>query len=128
MCASTLWTRNLFAGVNRPTDPINLTDLEKMHLPTIDAPSQVGLGQCFDVTIEIGRMLPHPKARNHFIEFIDLYADDQFLARANLTAVNSCPVVRMRISLSVPTGQLRAYGRCNMHGVWTSDQPIAVSE
>ncbi len=121
-------TRELFSGVNRPADPRNLTDLEKKHIPVINAPSSVGQGECFAVTVEVGKLLAHPNERGHFIEFIDLYADELFLARMDLTAVNTCPKATLCLALSAPAKELRAYERCNIHGVWSGTVPINVTE
>ena len=121
-------TRDLFSGVNRPADTRNLTDLDKKHIPVIDAPSSVGRGECFTVTVEVGKLLAHPNERSHFIEFIDLYADEMFLARVDLTAVSTCPKATLCVALSAPADELRAYERCNIHGVWVGSTPIRVTE
>ena len=121
-------TRNLFSGVNRPVDLDNPTDLEKKHIPVIESPSTVNRGERFSVSVEVGKMLAHPNKRDHFIEFIDLYADELFLARVGLTAVSTWPKATFYISLSTPAKELRAYGRCNIHGVWRGSEPITVME
>ena len=121
-------TRDLFSGVNRPADPRNLTDLEKKHIPVIDAPRSVGQGECFTVTVEVGKLLAHPNERSHFIEFIDLYADEMFLARVDLTAVNTCPKATLSVALSAPAEELRAYARCNIHGVWLGTASISMAK
>ena len=121
-------TRELFSGVNRPADPRNLSDLEKKHIPVIDAPNSVGQGECFAVIVEVGKLLAHPNERSHFIEFIDLYADELFLARVDLTAVNTCPKATLCVALSARAKKLRAYERCNIHGVWVGSAPINVTE
>jgi superoxide reductase len=121
-------TRNLFLGVNRLADPRNPTDLEKKHIPVIDAPGSIGQGECFAVTVEVGKLLAHPNERGHFIEFIDLYADELFLTRVDLTAVHTCPKAILCVALSSPAKELRAYGRCNIHGVWVGTAPITVKE
>ena len=120
--------RNLFSGVNWIVDPHNPTDLEKKHTPVIEAPSTVKRGECFSVSVEVGQMMPHPNERAHFIEFVDVYADDLFLARLDLTAVNTCPQATLYLSLSGPAKELRSYARCNIHGVWGSVVPITVME
>ena len=120
--------KDLFVGVNRPDDPENLSDLEKKHLPVIDAPETVRKGQSFDVTVEVGKLLAHPSDPEHFIEFIDLYADDSFLARLDLTAVTTCPKATLCLSLPHEAEELRAYERCNIHGVWVGTKPIRVRE
>ena len=125
---ATTMTRDLFLGVNRPVDPGNLTDLEKKHIPVIEAPSTVNRGECFCVSVEVGKMLAHPNERGHFIEFIDLYADELFLTRVDLTAVSTCPKATLCLALSAPAKELQAYGRCNIHGVWVGSAPINVRE
>jgi desulfoferrodoxin (superoxide reductase-like protein) len=80
---------DLFAQVNRPKDPANMADLEKKHLPVLTAPEKVKAGECFDVTVEVGKLLAHPNEPGHHIEFVDLYEDKVFLCRADLSAVRS---------------------------------------
>jgi len=119
---------NLFVGVNEPADPRNLTGLEKKHLPVIEAPEVVKKGQCFEVTVEVGKLQAHPNEPAHFVEFIDIYADETFLARADLTAVTVCPKATLCLSLPFAVKELRAYERCNIHGVWVGRKPIKVKE
>jgi superoxide reductase len=119
--------RSLFAGVNKANDPHNLTDLEAKHIPTIAAPSQVRAGEPFGATVKVGATLPHPNERNHFIEFIELYADDVLLARVSLTAVSTNPEVSLSVCLSAPAERLRALARCNIHGTWIATVPISIA-
>ena len=121
-------TRNLFSGVNRPVDLQNLTDLEKKHIPVIETPSTVNRGEYFCVSVEVGKMLAHPNERDHFIEFIDLYADELLLTRVDLTAVYTCPQATVCVSLSGPAKELRSYARCNIHGVWVGRTAIEVTQ
>ena len=120
--------RDLFVGVNRIADPLNVTDLEKKHIPLLDVQDKVRKGQYFPVNIEVGKLLQHPNRTEHFIDVIDLYADETFLARVNMTAVRTQPKVTLFISLDGPVKELRAYGRCNMHGVWLGSAPVTVTD
>ena len=120
--------RDLFIGVNEAADPRNLSDLEKEHIPFIEVPQTVKIGECFEVRVKIGKLLAHPNEYKHFIQFIELYADNTFLARADLTAVRTCPQVSFWISLQHPVDELRAYEHCNLHGKWVGRTPIAVTE
>ena len=120
--------RRLFGGVNQPVDKLNVTELEKKHLPIIAAPDGVKIGEPFEVTVEVGKLLAHPNAREHFVAYIELYADDVYLCRANLTAVSACPKVSFMISLPRASKQLQAFQRCNVHGVWTTQRPIQVMQ
>ncbi|MFO7900254.1 MAG: desulfoferrodoxin family protein [Planctomycetota bacterium] len=120
--------RDLFCCVNTPEDPENLTDLEKKHIPVITAPDEVKAGECFEVTVEVGKLLEHPNERDHFINFVDLYCGEVFLARLDLTPVTTCPVLRACVQLEAACGPLKAYEFCNQHGTWTSSKEIAVAE
>ncbi len=119
-------TPDLFAGVNAPLDPANLTDLEKRHLPVITAPDTVKAGECFDVIVEVGKLLPHPSERAHFIQVIELCAGPVTLARFSPTAVVTTPVLKASIRLSRNLGPLRARGVCNLHGIWESTKDVTV--
>jgi len=118
--------KDLFAGINKPADPSNLTDLEKKHLPVIAAPDRVKPGECFEVTVEVGKLLTHPNENAHFIEFVELYAGHVYLARMDFTARTTCPVMKVCLSLPKDLGPLRAFGRCNLHGVWSAEKAISV--
>lgn len=119
---------NLFVGVNEVVSPGNLSELEKKHLPHIEAPENVGLKACFPVTVEVGKLLAHPNERNHFIQHIELYADDTFLARVDFTSVKMSPRVTFNVLLEDPAVELRAYEHCNMHGTWMTRKPIHVGD
>ena len=120
--------QKLFEGVNKPSDPATLTDLEKKHLPVITAPESVAPGECFEVTVEVGKLLAHPNEPGHFIEFVEVYADHAYLARIDLTAETTCPTVKFCVALPGPVSELRVYERCNLHGVWEGTVPISVTE
>lgn len=117
---------DLFTRINKVKDPDNPTDLEKKHHPVITAPDKVKAEECFEATVEVGRLLAHPNENAHFIEFIDLYAGDVYLARLDLTASTTCPILKVCLNLKESSGPLRAVTRCNMHGVWESTRPITV--
>lgn len=94
----------------------------------IEGPAVVKKGRYFQFTVEVGKMLPHPNEHKHFIQFVNLYADDAFLAKAALTPVRTCPRIGFCIALQHDVKQLRAYGNCNLHGVWVGTKRISVTE
>lgn len=120
--------KDFFTEVNTPADPDNMTDLEKKHIPVITAPDKVKPGECFEVTVEVGKLVAHPNETTHFIEFLDLYAGHVYLARMDLTPVKTCPIMKVCLSLEKNLGDLRAFERCNIHGTWESRKPIEVAE
>lgn len=119
---------NLFCGVNVVKDPDNMTDLDKKHLPIITAPESVRKGECFEVTVEVGKIMQHPNEPAHHIEFIELYADHTYLARIDFTARTTCPIMKLCLSLDHIHGKLRAFEHCNLHGTWEGDADIEVTD
>ena len=120
--------RNLLVGVNEAADANNLSDLERKHLPLLESPETVRKGELFEVRVTAGGLLSHPNEYKHFIQAIELYAGETFLARVDLTAVRTCPEATFRVSLQHPAEELCAYARCNLHGVWVGRKPIAVTD
>lgn len=118
---------DLFCGVNMVKDCEHMTDLEKKHLPVITAPKSVKKGECFEVMIEVGKLMEHPNEPGHYIEFVELYADHTYLSRMDLTARKTCPVMKTCISLDHTHGKLRAFAHCNLHGTWEGQSEIEVS-
>jgi superoxide reductase len=119
---------DLSAQMSQPTDPVNPTDLEKKHIPVITAPDRVKAGECFEVTVEVSKLLAHPNENGHFVEFIDLYAGKLYVARLDLTAKRTCPVLKLCVALEKDLGPLRAFARCNLHGVWESTKQITIEQ
>jgi len=119
---------DLFCGVNMVAEGAQMTDLQKKHVPVITAPDKAKKGQCFEVTVEVGKLLAHPNERGHYIQFVELYADETYLGRQDFTAVTTCPVARFCVSLQHIHEGLRAFALCNLHGVWEGDRPLAVTE
>ena len=117
--------KDLFSQVNRPEDPDNMTDLEKKHLPVIDAPDKASAGETIQVSVEVGKLLAHPNEPTHHIEFIDLYEDEVYLTRADFTGGKVNPKVTFEVMLT-KGGRLRAFCSCNLHGVWEGDKPISI--
>ncbi len=118
---------DLFCGVNVVADPGDMTDLEKKHVPVISAPDSVAKGECFEVTVEVGKHLEHPNETGHFIQFVELYADETYLGRQHFTAVKTCPVATFCVQLEHVHDKLRAFERCNLHGTWEGGKPLTVT-
>lgn len=119
---------DILYGVNLATDSEQPTDLEKKHLPIITAPKSVRKGECFEVTVEVGKLLQHPNEPGHHIEFVELYADSTYLARMDFAAGTSYPMTKLWVSLSRAHRRLRAYSHCNLHGTWEADAEIEVRD
>ena len=120
--------KDLFCGINTVKDCEHMTDLEKKHQPIITAPEDIKKGECFEVMIEVGKLMEHPNEPGHYIEFVELYADHTYLSRMDLTAGKTCPIMKMCISLDHTHGKLRAFAHCNLHGTWEGQKEIVVTD
>jgi superoxide reductase len=118
-------TDDLFSKINRAENPKDLTELEKKHLPVIDAPDRVKAGEPFPVTIEVGKLLSHPNEPAHHIQWIVLLNGSVTLAIVQLTPVSSSPKVTLKITLE-KNAKLRALERCNIHGEWEHSKEVKV--
>lgn len=110
-------------AIKKPADPKNLNDLEKKHIPAIKIQRQCGLAgpDCIDAHIKIGEVLHVSEAR-HYIMYIDLYHDYNFIARFHPVPEKLNPV--LGVHLKVSSGKLLALENCNLHGRWTAESEI----
>ncbi len=117
---------DLFCGLNKAKSGNidEMTDLEKKHTPVITAPAKIKKGEPFEVNVEVGKLLSHPNENAHFIEWIELFSGDTFLARVDLEPRLAVPRVKFVVALD-HGHDLVAKERCNLHGVWES-QPVAI--
>ncbi len=117
---------DIFYSVNKVEYPEYASDLEKKHLPVITAPEKVKKNEQFEVAIEVGKLMKHPNEPGHFIQFIELYADDTYLARMDFTAQTTEPIMKTYIVLKSNYEKLCAYCRCNLHGTWANELEIEI--
>ena len=112
---------DIFCGINQPkSEKVDvMSDLEKKHIPVIEAPSKVRKGEPFEVTVEVGKHLKHPNENAHYIEWIELFSGDTFLARVDLIPRMTEPKVKLVTALD-HAHPLVAKERCNLHGQWQS--------
>ena len=118
--------QDILCGVNLPKDLNSLSELEQKHLPVISAPDKVKRDETFTVTVEVGKLKAHPNEPAHFIEWIELYCGDTFLGRVSYSGGTSYPEACFRVKLSHAHGPLKAWGKCNLHGLWESTKAISV--
>ena len=110
-------------AIKKPVDPKNPNDLEKKHIPVIDIRKACGLvgPGCVDAHIKIGEVL-HVMEAKHFIMYIDVYLDNNFIARYHMAPEKLNPV--LGIHLKVAAGKLSVIENCNLHGCWLAEKEI----
>lgn len=120
--------QDMLCGVRTPGDINALSELEQKHLPVISAPAKVKRDEVFEVTIEVGKYKTHPNEPGHFIEWIELYSADTFLWKINLSGSLSLPKVTVPVKLSHAHGPLKAWEKCNLHGLWEANKEIEIED
>lgn len=117
---------SLFCQVNSATS--GPADKAKTHAPVITVQGDVKAGQPFTVSIKAGEV-SHPMENGHFIQFIDLYSGDIYLSRADFTAELNKPEVSFSVVLPHEgKRKLRAFSRCNLHGIWEGTKEVDVTK
>nr|WP_320049577.1 class II SORL domain-containing protein [uncultured Desulfuromonas sp.] len=124
---------------------IRSADFKKeKHVPVIEVPSGIVAGQPFDLTVSVGKDIPHPNTTEHFINWITVYfkaagesrvtelAKFEFTAHgesplgANKGPAHADPHVSARTRLA-KSGTLIAVSYCNIHGLWESSTSVSVA-
>jgi superoxide reductase len=116
---------------------------KEKHMPVIEVPAQVKVGEAFQVKVSVGKEIPHPNTTEHHIDWIDLYFHPEgekfphqvghFVFSAHGEAVagpNQGPVYtqpELVVTLKVnKAGLFQALALCNIHGLWESEQSISI--
>lgn len=113
------------------------------HIPVIEAPDKVKIGEFFRVTVSIGKEIAHPNKTEHHIRWIEVYFHPQgekfpyHIGRADFTAHGesaqgpdtSTVYTHHEAVLSFKTdkpGAIFASSYCNIHGLWQSSKTLEV--
>lgn len=107
--------------------PELMTDMARKHLTVIEVPAKIKAAEPFAVHLKVGGIdgVEHPNLLGHYIHWLELWADEQLLARADFYPTVSQPEATFTIVLEGPT-TLRALEFCNLHGIWESSEEVAV--
>jgi superoxide reductase len=114
------------------------------HAPVIECPDTVQANEEFEVSLTIGKEIPHPNTTEHHINWIELYFKPEkgkfphmvgkfeFLGHgASVKGANEGPLytepkVKIAIKVDGP-GTLIATSFCNIHGLWESSKDIQIA-
>lgn len=109
--------------IKKVADPSNMTELEKKHTPVIVINKECGLipGDCYDVHVKVGE-IEHPRATDHWIQFIDFYLDKKYITRVMLAPEAVHPAAALH--LVATEGTITAVELCNKHGIWMNEAKI----
>jgi superoxide reductase len=103
----------------QPKDPKNLDKGELKHTPLITVKEKDEKGYTL-VQINVGQGgINHPSTPDHWIDFIELYANDKRVGKNILEAEISRGATTFSVKLD-GVRVLKARAGCNLHGIWTS--------
>jgi len=103
----------------KPVNPSDMQKNELKHTPLITVKGKDAKGYTF-VEINIGQGgIMHPSTQDHWIDFIELYADKKLVGKNILEPEISRGATSFSVKLD-NVKSLKAKAGCNLHGIWTS--------
>ncbi len=107
----------------KPKDPTKLEKGELKHTPLITVKEKDANGYTqVEITIGQGGII-HPSTPDHWIDFIELYADGKLVGKSTLEPEISRGATAFSVKLD-SVKELKARSGCNLHGIWTSTKKI----
>jgi superoxide reductase len=105
-------------AIQQPSNPDNLTEMDRKHIPLILIKRPCALnhnGDCVSVQVSVGD-IEHVMESEHFIQFIDYYINRKYTSRVTFTPKRTHPA--SDIHLDVAKGTISVIANCNVHGNW----------
>ncbi|WP_406670640.1 desulfoferrodoxin family protein [Methanolobus sp. ZRKC4] len=102
-------------NVQRAKDNENLTDMEKKHLPLIEAPDEVIAGEPFEVKVSVGS-LPYEVEEKHSIQWIELHINGDFVEKKELKVTDGKAEVAFTVVGTEEMIAAREIMNCTIHG------------
>lgn len=93
------------------------------HVPVVTVQSETTIYDGADfltVSTKIGQ-IQHPMEEKHFIQFIDIYADNIWVKRAQMTPL---VIAAASAHLKVKPKKITVIENCNLHGYWISETSL----
>jgi superoxide reductase len=116
---------------------------KEKHVPVIDAPDTVKMGENFKITVAVGKEIAHPNTTEHHIAWIDVYFQAEgskfpchlgrfeFLSHGastegpNTSSVYTHPQATFMFKTE-KRGTIFAFSHCNVHGLWQHTHALKV--
>lgn len=113
------------------------------HVPVIEAPDNANRQEAVQVTVRVGKEIPHPNTSEHHISWVELYFLPQnekfpyFIGRCefgahgastqgpNTSSIFTQSVAQFLFKTEKP-GTLLAGAYCNIHGLWESSKELGL--
>ena len=103
----------------KPKNPAKMDKGELKHSPLVTLKEKDAKGYTL-VEILVGQGgIIHPSTPDHWIDFIELYADGKLVGKSILEPEISRGAASFALKLD-SVKELKAKAGCNLHGIWTS--------
>ncbi len=103
----------------KPKDPAKMEKGELKHSPLVTLKEKDAKGYTLvEITVGQGGII-HPSTPDHWIDFIELYADDKLVGKSALEPEISRGAASFALKLD-NVKVLKAKAGCNLHGIWTT--------
>lgn len=113
------------------------------HVPVIEAPEKIKIGEMLRVNVTIGKDVPHPNKTEHHIRWMEIFfhpEGEKFPYQVGYTEFSahgesvqgpdtSTIYTHHEVSLSFKTqksGMIYAFSYCNIHGLWQNSKELKV--
>jgi superoxide reductase len=113
------------------------------HVPVIEAPDKIKKGEILNLTVSVGKQIPHPNTSEHYIAWIEIYflpkgekfpyevTRFEFVSHGasvqgpNTSTIYSQPYVSISFKTE-KSGTILASSYCNIHGLWENSKELSV--
>jgi len=103
----------------KPKDPAHKDKGELKHSPLVTLGAKDAKGYTLvEITVGQGGII-HPSTPDHWIDFIELYADGKLVGKSTLEPEISRGAASFALKLD-KVKELKAKSGCNLHGIWTT--------
>ena len=103
----------------KPKNPAKLDKGELTHSPLSTLKGKDAKGYtAVEILVGQGGII-HPSTQDHWIDFIELYADGKLIGKSTLEPEISRGATSFALKLD-NVKELKAKAGCNLHGIWTT--------
>ena len=113
------------------------------HVPVLEAPDKVGKEGFVQLTVSVGKEIPHPNTTEHHIRWIEVYfhpkgekfpyqvgrfefnAHGESAQGPNTSSIYAQPLVVCQFKTE-KSGTILASSYCNIHGLWQNSKELIV--
>jgi superoxide reductase len=107
-------------GIHRVDDIQSADDFSKKHVPYLAVTRD---GDQVTIAVEVGHYVAHPDLPDHWIDFLEILANQAPVATYNFAAGVVAPKITATAKLD-PGTIVTAIARCNLHGVWLAETTV----